>query len=208
LGCIKERQGNRMKTERQKMALGASVVSAIAASACCIGPLIAVLLGVSGFAAAGVLAKWRPVLLLVTVGLLGVAWYLTYRKPKEACADGSVCATKPVAKWNKVVLWFATVFVVATAAFPMYSGAIARWAQPAQQPTNGASQQLATLKVKIPSMDCDACAVGIEKTLRKQDGVLTARVSYDTKEAVIQYDSQKISRERINATGFKVETKP
>jgi copper chaperone CopZ len=61
-------------------------------------------------------------------------------------------------------------------------------------------------------MDCEACAVGIEKMLRKHDGVYSARVNYDTKEAVVQFDPQRISEgkiiEAIDATGFKVEPRP
>src|SRR6266853_4215869 len=97
----------------QKATLGGSVLTAITASLCCIGPLVAVLLGASGFAASAVFEKWRPGFLGLTVVLLALAWCLTYRKPKAACEEGSACATKPVAKWNKVVLWFATLFVLA-----------------------------------------------------------------------------------------------
>jgi copper chaperone CopZ len=46
--------------------------------------------------------------------------------------------------------------------------------------------------------------------LRKQPGVQSAQVSYDTKEAVVQYDATKLSPEKIisviDETGFKAET--
>ena len=68
---------------------------------------------------------------------------------------------------------------------------------------------MASLKVRIPSMDCAACAVNIERTLRKVEGVSRAEVVFKTKEAVIEYDPAKISPERIVAvideTGFKAE---
>ena len=57
----------------------------------------------------------------VTFALLALAWYLMYRKPKAACEEGSVCATKPVSKWNKVILWIATGVVLVTLAFPSLS---------------------------------------------------------------------------------------
>lgn len=191
----------------QKATLGGSVLAASTASLCCIGPLVAVLLGASGFAASAVFEKWRPVFLGVTFALLALAWYLTYRKAKAVC-EGSACATKPVAKWNKVVLWFATVFVLITAAFPSLSSAILRATQPSP-PVAVADGNSAVLKVKIPSMDCAACAVSIQTKLRKQTGVVTAQVSYDTKEAVVQYDATKLTPEKIIAmideTGFKAE---
>src|SRR2546428_3088513 len=115
----------------QKATLGGSVLAAITASLCCIGPLVAVLLGASGFAASAAFEKWRPVFLGVTFALLALAWYLTYSKPKAACEEGSACATKPVAKWNKVILWVATSFVFIAAAFSSLSSATL----PATQPT-------------------------------------------------------------------------
>lgn len=192
----------------QKATLGGSVLAAITASLCCIGPLVAVLLGASGFAASAVFEKWRPVFLGVTFSLLALAWYLTYRKPKAACAEGSACATKPVSKWNKVILWVATGFVLIAAAFPSLSSAILRATQ-TSPPVAVADGNSAVLKVKIPSMDCAACAVSIQTKLRKQPGVVTAQVSYDTKEAVVQYDTTKLSPQDITAaidqTGFKAE---
>ena len=192
----------------QKATLGGSILAAITASLCCIGPLVAVLLGASGFAASAVFEKWRPVFLGVTFALLGLAWYLTYRKPKANCEEGSACATKPVSKWNKVILWVATGFVLIAAAFPSLSSAILRATQPTA-PVVVADENTAVLKVKIPSMDCAACALNIQSVLKKQAGVQQAQVSFDTKEAVVQYDATKLSPEKIIAaidqTGFKAE---
>lgn len=192
----------------QKATLGGSVLAAVTASLCCIGPLIAVALGAGGFAASAVFEKWRPVFLGVTFVLLALAWYLTYRKPKAVCEEGSACATKPVAKWNKVVLWFATGVVLVTAAFPSLSSAILRGTQ-SNAPVAVADENSAVLKVKIPTMDCAACALNIQSVLKKQSGVLQAQVSFDTKEAVVRYDATKLSPEKIIAaidqTGFKAE---
>lgn len=192
----------------QKATLSGSVLAAITASLCCIGPLVAVALGAGGFAASAVFEKWRPVFLGVTFVLLALAWYLTYRKPKAACAEGSACATKPVAKWNKMVLWFATGVVALMAAFPGLSSVLLRATQ-TSPPVLVADENRAVLNVKIPSMDCAACAVGIQAKLRQQPGVVAAQVSYDTKEAVVQYDATKLSPQdviaAIDETGFKAE---
>src|SRR5713101_5892415 len=107
----------------QKSTLGGSLLAAFTASLCCIGPLLAVALGAGGFAASAFFTKWRPVFLVVTFALLALAWYLTYRKPKANCEEGSGCATMPVSKWNTVVLWFAAGFVLIAAAFPTLSSA-------------------------------------------------------------------------------------
>jgi copper chaperone CopZ len=197
----------------QKATLGGSVLAAITASLCCIGQLVAVALGAGGLAASAVSEKWRPVFLGITLALLALAWYLTYRKPKAACAPCSACAAKPAAKWNKVVLWIATVFVWFTAAFPSLSSAVLSAARSGADaccaPSAVSDGNFAVLRVKIPGMDCAACALNIQAVLKKQAGVTEARVSFDTKEAVVQYDATKISPEKIIAaideTGFKVE---
>lgn len=192
----------------QKATLGGSIIAAITASLCCIGPLVAVALGAGGFAASTVFEKWRPVFLGVTFALLALAWYLTYQKPKAACEEGSACATKPVSKWNKMVLWLATGVVLIMAAFPSLSSVILRTTQ-SSAPVAVTDGNSAVLKVKIPSMDCAACAVSIQTQLRQQPGVVTANVTYDTKEAVVQYDTRKLSPEKIIAaideTGFRAE---
>src|SRR5581483_3279943 len=108
-----------------------------------------------------VFEKWRPVFLGVTFALLALAWCLAYRKPKAACEEGSACATKPVSKWNKIVLWIATGFVLIAAAFPGLSPAILRATKTGSDaccaPFAVADGNTAVLKVKILSMDCAAC---------------------------------------------------
>ena len=115
-----------------------------------------------------------------------------------------------MAKWNRVILWLATAFVIAIAAFSTYSGAAARLLVPAGVSDGGQSQvRLATLQVNIPSMDCGACAAGIQAKLKEQDGVQTPQVDFATKTAVIRFDPGKLSPERatalIDERGFKVE---
>ncbi len=199
-----------MRTKKESLALGASVVSAVAASLCCIGPLVAVVLGLGGFASASFFAKWRPVMLPVTFALLALGWYLTYRTPKNACSEDGSCAATPSGKWNKVVLWLATTFVIGTALFPAFFGAIVRSAQSDTARPAIAPENLATLKVRIPSMDCEACAASIQTKLQRQTGIQSAQVRFDTKEAVVQYDATKLSPEKIIAaidkTGFKAES--
>jgi len=197
-----ERQSETLR----KTSLGGSLLAAITASLCCIGPLVAVALGASGFATAGFFTKWRPLLLAVTFVLLGLAWFLTFRKPKQQCADGS-CSTKPVARWNKIILVFATAVVLVSAAFPNLSSVILRKDTATGKSVNVAGAEV--LKVRISSMDCAACAGSIRKTLSAEAGVRRADVSFDTKDAVVYYDANRISREEviatINKTGFKAE---
>ncbi len=52
--------------------------------------------------------------------------------------------------------------------------------------------------IKITGMHCAACATNISKDLQKQDGVKSADVNYATEKAVIKYDDDVISSEKLS----------
>src|SRR4029077_15801977 len=88
-----------------------AISSALAASICCLGPLLLAVLGLGGGALFLKFEPYRPLFAVVTVLLLGAAFYLAYRKePSEECEAGSACA-RPQAK-RRVGLWITTGIVV------------------------------------------------------------------------------------------------
>ncbi len=101
--------------------LGA-VLSALFASACCWLPLTLMLLGVSAGGAAGFLDRYRPGFLGVAFGLLAVGFYVTYFR-RQKCTSGATCELpRPgLRRFNRVMLWVATVLALALAAFPNYA---------------------------------------------------------------------------------------
>jgi len=101
--------------------LGGSVLSGVLASACCLGPLVLTLLGVSGAALAHRFEPLRPYLLATTYGLLAGAFYLTYRPRQAECGPGELCAMPRASRLGKVMLWIGTVLVILATAFPWYS---------------------------------------------------------------------------------------
>jgi len=194
-----------MKSAKQSWILAGGLLSALAASLCCIGPLAAVALGLGSFPAAGWFAASRPIFLGVTVGLLIVAWFLAIRARRLQCAADAACARLPAKRWPLVLLSFCTLVVAGVALFPEAARSVADRARPASTTTAGGS----VLRVRIPSMDCAACAVGIEGTLQRVAGVRSAAVRYATKEAEITYDAAVVSQAtliaHIDGTGFKAE---
>jgi mercuric ion transport protein len=101
-----------------------AVVSAVAASICCLGPLALALLGLGGGALLLKFEPYRPYLLATTGLFLGFAFYLSYRRPtSEECAPGSSCAQPSNRTGQRAVLWIVTAIVVLVAAFPYFS----RW---------------------------------------------------------------------------------
>jgi len=112
---------------KDKAFVGASLITAIAASMCCILPIIFVMIGAGVAGAAAFFAKWRLVLLGITFVLLGSGFYFSYRKPREACEPGSACELPNARRTGRVWLWIATAFVILFASFPLYSGAVAKF---------------------------------------------------------------------------------
>lgn len=110
-----------MRTERVSAA--GSVVSALLASACCIGPVLFAVLGVSGAAAAAAhkLEPFRPYLLVLTFGLLGYAFYATYRTPPADCGPDGTCAMPQTNRLGKALLWLATASVLLATTFQYYA---------------------------------------------------------------------------------------
>jgi len=121
--------------EQQKQArvarfgMAASIATAFGASICCIGPIVAVLFGMTSLAALSKYEPLRPIFGAATAVLLGVAFYLTYRKPAAACAPGSLCETEGVdrmQKINRAALWIATVVALIVFTFPTWSAWVLR----------------------------------------------------------------------------------
>ncbi len=193
-----------MTPVKQSSILTGGFLSALAASLCCIGPLLALVAGGGSFAVAGWFERWRPAFLVVTAALLAIAWWLTLRARRVACQD-STCASPRRGSWTLGILIVSTVLVGAVAMFPQ----VAQTAANLPGAATGAPVQGCVLRVRIPSMDCAACALGIEGTLKLVPGVRSATVRYASKEAEVVYDPISISRQaviaRIDATGFKAE---
>lgn len=49
----------------------------------------------------------------------------------------------------------------------------------------------------VPGMNCSLCPPTVKKALQRVPGFIDADVSLDTKRAVVRYDSEKTSPERL-----------
>ncbi|MEX1243784.1 MAG: mercuric transporter MerT family protein [Thermoanaerobaculia bacterium] len=106
-----------------KLVTGSAIGAAIAASICCIGPLLLALLGLGGGALLLKFEPYRPVFLFVTGLILGGAFYVAYRRPSaQLCAPGTACAMPASRHGQKLVLWIVTGIVLLLATFPYYAG--------------------------------------------------------------------------------------
>lgn len=99
-------------TVRNWLAAG-SMIGAVLASACCVGPLVLLMLGISGAWIGNLTAlePYKPVFAAAALICVGLGFRQVYFKPRILCAEGSYCARPDSTVIAKSVLWAATALV-------------------------------------------------------------------------------------------------
>lgn len=105
---------------RQRLAVTGGLLGALAATSCCIMPLVLFSLGAGGAWIGNLtaLAAYQPIIVTLTLGFLGYGYLLVYLRPAAACADGEACASPLPKRSVKLGLGAATFIVAAALAFP------------------------------------------------------------------------------------------
>lgn len=169
-------------TRSRTVSLGGALAAALAASSCCLGPLLLAAMGVGGAGATASIARYRPHLLVVTALFLGAGFYFAYRKPRAV--DDCGCA-KRQPRTGRVGLWIATVVVALVAGAPPL---LAKWAELTKPHVGASNASLANATLEVRGVDCAACAVPIRDALTKVGGfhdleldvpAQTVRVTYE-----------------------------
>ncbi len=99
-----------------------AVLTAIGASACCIGPLVLLSLGIGG-AWVGTLTSMeavRPFFFIATLVFIGLAFRKLYLVP-EGCETDEACAKPSVRRNQRILFWVGSVFLIGLLAFPWYA---------------------------------------------------------------------------------------
>ena len=106
------------------LALLAGGLAALLASACCIGPLLLLSLGISGAWIGHLteLGPLQPVFLGVAVLALVLAWRRIWR-PTQVCEPGLVCALPPVKRAYQWLFGLAMALIAVALVFPF----VAHW---------------------------------------------------------------------------------
>ncbi len=86
------------------------IIAAIGAGLCCVGPLVLLLLGISGAWIANLtkLTPYTPYFAAGVLVLFGYAGWQVHR-PVEHCSPGTACATAPVRRRRQIIFWLAAV---------------------------------------------------------------------------------------------------
>lgn len=195
-----------MKTD--KKLVGAGLLTAIAASLCCITPVLALIAGSSGIASAfSWLEPFRPYLIGLTVLVLGFAWY---QKLKPLSREEIECACendeKPKFIQSKTFLAIITVFATLMLAFPLYADVF--YPKQDKQTMVVERADIQTVEFTISGMTCNGCAKHVKHEVNNLDGIVEANASYENGNAIVQFDQTKTNEteieKAINSTGYEV----
>jgi copper chaperone CopZ len=187
---------------------GASILTAIAASLCCITPVLALISGATGVASSfSWLEPLRPYLIGVTLLVLGFAWYqkLKPRDADEIACDCDVDEKKPFMQ-TKTFLGIVTVFAALMLTFPYYSSIF--YPDNKKEIVVVNAYDVQTLQLDVEGMTCEACDSHVAHAAQEVEGVIEARADHITGKAEVEFDKSKTSKEAIiqsiNATSYKV----
>ncbi len=182
----------------QQRLLRASMAAGVAASLCGIISVSFCLLEATFLVSSLDVAEWRPLFVVWAVSFLAISWFLSYRLARAPLPDGPASPASKIPKWNKGILWIATIVVVISVTFPIVSPAIAN-ALERRWPTTMSSNAM-TVTIKVPSVDCVDCARRLDAVLRKQRGLEKAEISLEKKEATVWYNPAKTSKSVVLET--------
>lgn len=192
---------------KNNKSLLAGLLTAAAASLCCITPILALLGGVSGVASTfSWVEPFRPYLIGITVLVFAFAWYQKLKpKPKEDC-NCEVNSNQSIIQ-SKSFLGLLTVVAALLISFPYYSKAFYPKTQVVkviEVPKTNIQQAV----FKIDGMTCEACTEHVNGEISKVKGIIAYQTSYQNANTIVRFDNSKTTidsiKTAINSTGYKV----
>lgn len=186
---------------------GAGILAAVAASLCCITPVLALISGATGIASSfSWLEPARPYLLGITVLVLGFAWF---QKLKPRTAEEIQCACEEDEKkpfiQTKTFLGIVTVFAVIMMAFPYY-GQI--FYPKSDKVVVVSSDNIQEVKFNVNGMTCASCEEHVKHAVNELPGIVSVTANNLEGNAIVKFDNSKTDKatitKAIDATGYKV----
>lgn len=195
--------------KKENKLIGAGLLTAIAASLCCITPVLALIAGTSGLASTfSWLELFRPYFIGLTILVLGFAWYQKFKPKKEIDCN---CETdeKPKFIQSKKFLGIVTVFASLMLAFPYYAHIF--YPKTEKQVIVVDKSNIQTVEFSIKGMTCTGCEEHVKHEVNKLLGILKSTASYENGNAIVEFDNSKTSiteiETAINGTGYSVTDK-
>ena len=196
-----------MKTDNKL--IGTGIFTAIAASLCCITPILALIAGTSGLASTfSWLEPFRPYFIGLTILVLGFAWYQILKPKKQIDCN---CDTEEKQKFiqSKMFLGIVTVFAIVMLAFPYYSSIF--YPKTEKQIIVVDKSNVQKAEFTISGMTCTSCEANVNHEVNKLTGIINSTTSYDNGKTVVAFDNSKTNiaeiEKAINSTGYSVTNK-
>lgn len=198
-----------MNTERtSKNVAYTGLFAALAASSCCIPPVIALIAGVGGGASAlSWMEPFRPYLIGLAVLAVGFAWY-SYLKTKKA---DDCCEVDAKPKWfqTKGLLIGITLFAAISISFPYYSHIF--YPDNKKEVVIVNQSNIQTVNFEVEGMTCASCEQHVTHAVNELEGIVNVTASFEKANAKVEFDDSKTTKEdiekAINSTGYKVINK-
>ncbi|GIV26959.1 MAG: hypothetical protein KatS3mg027_0773 [Bacteroidia bacterium] len=195
-----------MKTTNNNKTWITAVVTAFAASLCCITPVLSMIAGIGGIASTfSWLEPVRPFLIGITALVLGFAWY---QKLKPRAEMACVCEDeeKPSFFQTKTFLGLVTAFAILMLSFPYYSHIF--YPKTSEKVIVVSSENIVEADFEIAGMTCKGCEEHVKHAVTQLPGFVSAEANHKTGKAVVKFDKTQTNLDRviaaINATGYKV----
>ncbi len=194
-------------TTKNSKGWAAGMLTAIAASLCCITPVLALLGGASGLASSfSWIEPFRPYLIGLTVLVFAFAWYQKLKPQKQVDCDCEADNKKSF--WqSKSFLGFVTVIAGLLIAFPYYAKAF--YPKPKEIKVVVVDKtNILQAVFKIKGMTCESCTQQVNSEISKVNGIIAFQTSYENANSIVKFDNSKTSIDSIAAaiksTGYKV----
>ena len=186
--------------------IGASLISAITASLCCITPVLALIAGTSGIASTfSWIEPFRPYLIALTILVLLLAWYQKL-KPQKQEIDCDCEEEKPKFINSKKFLLLVTLFAGLMLAFPYYSQIF--YPNTSKEVVNVKESNISEVEYNIKGMTCTGCEVHIESEVNKLEGIIEVKANHEKGNTIVKYDKTKVANNEIEdavrKTGYKI----
>ncbi|WP_276391489.1 mercuric transport protein MerTP [Eudoraea chungangensis] len=196
--------------DNNKSLIGTTVITALAASLCCITPVLAFIAGTSGIASTfSFIEPFRPYLVGITILVLVFAWYQKLRPRTQEEIDCACEEDEKPSFWqSKKFLALVTLFATVMLAFPYYAQIFYPSTGKAKEVVYVSENDVDEVSFSIEGMTCSGCEAHIESEVNKLDGIIVVKSDYQKANTLVKYDASKTSADEIKKailrTGYTI----
>ncbi len=99
-----------------------AILAAIGASACCVGPLLLMSLGIGGawMSTLTSMENIRPFFFFLTLLFIWMGFNKLYLD-EENCQDGASCTLPDIQRRQRILFWIGSIAILSLLAFPWYA---------------------------------------------------------------------------------------